>query len=63
MTLFASLISLDELFRVSQRINSIEFKPVEIYTIIAIFYFALSAPILIFSELLQKRFGRDFSER
>lgn len=63
MTLFASLISLDELFRVAQRVNSIEFKPVEIYSLIAFFYFALSAPILITSEWLQRRFGRDFSER
>lgn len=63
MTLFASLISLDELFRVAQRINSIEFRPVEIYTLIAVFYFALSAPLLLLSTWLDKRFGRDFSER
>jgi len=41
MTLFASLISVDELFRVIQRINSIEYNAVEVYSLLAIFYFCL----------------------
>jgi len=57
MTLFASLISVDELFRVAQRINSIEYKPVEIYTIIAGFYLLLSLPILLTAYGLKKRFA------
>ena len=63
MTLFASLISLDELFRVAQRVNSREYKPVEVYTLISAFYFLISAPLLIVSSYLHKKFGRDFSER
>ncbi|MCA0371432.1 MAG: ABC transporter permease subunit [Proteobacteria bacterium] len=63
MSLFASMISLDELFRSAQRINSLEYRPVEIYTILALFYFVLSAPLLALSSKLNKKYGRDFSER
>lgn len=63
LTLFASLISVNELFRVAQRINSIEFDPVGIYTAVALIYFAISAPLMLLSRWLNMRFGRDFSER
>lgn len=63
MTLFSSFISLDELFRAAQRVNSIEYRPVEIYTALALAYFLLSAPLLLISSQLSRRYGRDFSER
>lgn len=50
MTLFASLISANELFRTAQRINSIEYQPVEIYSLLVIFYAAISAPLLVASR-------------
>ena len=56
MTLFASLISVDELFRVAQRVNSIEYKPVEIYTIIGLFYIIVSMPLLFFSRVCKNNF-------
>ena len=31
-TLFASLISVDEIFRVAQRINAVVYRPIEVYT-------------------------------
>jgi polar amino acid transport system permease protein len=45
MTLFGSLISVEELFRVSQRINALEYKPVEIYTIMAIMFAVVCLPL------------------
>lgn len=45
MTLFGSLISVEELFRVSQRINALEYKPVEIYTIMAIIFAIVCLPL------------------
>lgn len=63
MTLFASLISVDELFRAAQRVNSIEYRPVEIYTIVAIFYLAISLPLNALAIHLRSKYSRDFSER
>lgn len=63
MTLFASLISVDELFRAAQRINSIEYRPVEIYSIIAVFYLGISLPMNAVAIRLRSRYSRDLSER
>jgi polar amino acid transport system permease protein len=37
-TLFASLISVEEIFRVAQRINAQIYRPVEIYTALGVFF-------------------------
>ncbi len=55
MTLFASLISVDELFRQAQRINSIEYRAVEVFSLLALFYFVLSFPLLLLSKWLDAR--------
>lgn len=62
-TLFASLISVDEIFRISQRINSQVYRPVEIYTTLAIFFLVLCLPLHGLAHWLKKRFTRDTSER
>jgi ABC-type amino acid transport system permease subunit len=62
-TLFASLISVEEIFRVSQRINSTIYRPVEIYTALAFFFLAVCLPINLTAAYLKKRYTRDFSER
>jgi ABC-type amino acid transport system permease subunit len=62
-TLFASLISVEEIFRVSQRINAIEYKPVHIYTALAIFFLAISLPVNALAIWLRLRYTRDMSER
>lgn len=62
-TVFASLISVEELFRVAQRINAIVYKPVEIYTAMALFYIAACTPLLVLAAVLERRFSRDESER
>ena len=59
LTLFSSLISVEEIFRVSQRINSAIYRPIEIYSALAIFFLVVCGPIYLFAFLLQKRFSRQ----
>lgn len=62
-TLFASLISVNEIFRVAQQINSVVYKPVEIYTALGVLFLAICLPMNGFALMLRRRFTRDFSER
>jgi polar amino acid transport system permease protein len=62
-TLFASLISVEEIFRVAQRINAQIYKPVEIYTALGVFFLIVCLPINLLAYHLKQRFTRDFSER
>ena len=62
MTLFASLISVEELFRVAQRINSSIHKPVEIYTALAIFFIFICVPPYVLAFWLRVKYTRDMSE-
>lgn len=61
-TLFASLISVDEVFRVAQRVNAQVYRPVEIYTALAVFYLLACAPLHALAAWLKARFTRDLSE-
>ena len=63
MTLFASLISVDELFRVTQRINSVEYNAVGVFSILAIFYFVLSFPLLLLASVASRNLARLGLER
>jgi len=58
MTLFASLISVDELFRVVQRINAVEYNAVGVYSLLALFYFVLSFPLLFLARLANERLAK-----
>jgi polar amino acid transport system permease protein len=62
-TLFASLISVNEIFRVAQQINSVIYKPVEIYTALGILFLAICLPMNGFAQWLRQKYTRDFSER
>lgn len=62
MTLFASLISVEEIFRVSQRINSTIYKPIEIYTALGVFFIAVCLPINLLAAYLHRRYTRNLSE-
>jgi ABC-type amino acid transport system permease subunit len=62
-TLFASLISVDELFRVTQRINSIEYDPVSSYSLLVVFFFVVCAPIHVAAVIASRRSSRDLSIR
>lgn len=61
-TLFASLISVDEIFRISQRINSEVYRPVEIYTALAALFLAVCLPMHALARWLKNRYTRDASE-
>lgn len=63
LTLFSSLISVEELFRVAQRINAQIYKPVEIYTALGVFFLIVCVPINGFALWLKQRFTRDVSLR
>jgi ABC-type amino acid transport system permease subunit len=62
-TLFASLISVEEIFRVAQRINAQIYKPVEIYTALGMFFLVVCLPINLFAHWFKQKYTRDFSER
>lgn len=62
ITLFASLISVDELFRAAQRINASIYKPVEIYTALALFFLAISLPLNALAIWMKNVFTRNLSE-
>lgn len=62
-TLFGSLISVDELFRTIQRINAIEYRPIELYTLLAMFFFLICAPLQLLAQRANQRFGNDTSLR
>ena len=63
LTLFASLISVPEIFRVSQEINSVIYRPIEIYTALAVFFVAICVPLNVFAYWLKIRFTRKLSEK
>lgn len=62
-TLFASLISVDEIFRTAQRINSSVYKPVEIYTSLGVVFLAVCLPLNGIALWLRNKYTRDLSER
>lgn len=62
-TLFASLISVNEIFRVAQQINAEVYKPVEIYTALGILFLFICLPMNGIALLLKHKFTRDFSEK
>ncbi len=63
MTLFASLISVQELFRVAQQINSLIYKPIEIYTALAVFFIAICLPLNLLAYWLKNKYTRNSSEK
>lgn len=62
VTLFASLISVEEIFRVAQRINAQIYRPVEIYTALGLFFLVVCLPVNLFAYWLRAKFTRDTSE-
>lgn len=63
VTLFSSLISVEEIFRVAQRINAQIYRPVEIYTALGVFFLAVCVPVNVIALHLKNKFTRDVSER
>ena len=61
-TLFASLISVEELFKVAQRVNSMIYKPIEIYSALGFFFLLVCLPLNGLALWLKKRYTRNHSE-
>lgn len=62
-SVFASLISVEEIFRASQRINSVVYQPVVIYTSMAFVFLITAGSSIYLANILRRKFSRDFSER
>lgn len=58
LTLFASLISVQEIFRVAQSINALIYKPVEIYSILVVFFIIILLPINGLALYLKVRYSK-----
>lgn len=58
MTLFTSLISVNELFRVCQRLNSSLYKPIEIYTALAVLFIVICIPINLIALYFSKKYKK-----
>lgn len=56
--MFASLIGVEELFRVVQRLNAQMLRPVELYTALAASYAALCLPLYLAANYLNERLAR-----
>lgn len=63
LTLFASLISVGEIFRAAQDVNSVIYKPVEIYSALALFFLVICLPLNGLALWLKKQYTRNLSEK
>jgi His/Glu/Gln/Arg/opine family amino acid ABC transporter permease subunit len=62
-SIFASLINVDEIFRQIQRINALVYKPIELYTALAMFFIIITVPLTLIAYYLKKKYAKDYSER
>ena len=62
-SIFASLINVDDIFRQIQRINAMVYKPIELYTALAMFFIVITVPLTLFAYYLKKKYAKDYSER
>jgi ABC-type amino acid transport system permease subunit len=62
-SIFASLINVDEIFRQIQRINAMVYKPIELYTALAMFFIVITVPLTLVAYYLKKKYAKDYSER
>ena len=61
-SLFASLISVPEIFRAAQRVNASIYRPVEVYTALGLFFLLVCLPLNGLAAFLKTRLTRDLSE-
>jgi ABC-type amino acid transport system permease subunit len=59
MTMFTSLIGVEELFRAAQRINAQSLHPVQVYGAMALFYAAICLPLYSLARVWNTRLSRD----
>lgn len=59
ITMFMSLIGVEELFRVSQRLNAQLLRPVEVFSVMALIYALICLPLYFFASRFKRRIERD----
>lgn len=61
-SLFGSFITVEEVFRTAQNINSREYQPIPVYSLVALVFLVVSLPLQMSATWFRRAF-RDFSER
>jgi His/Glu/Gln/Arg/opine family amino acid ABC transporter permease subunit len=56
-TLFASFISVPELFRVAQNVNAVVYRPVEVYSLLVLFFLIILIPLHLVVRHLEKKYA------
>jgi His/Glu/Gln/Arg/opine family amino acid ABC transporter permease subunit len=60
-TIFASLISVNEIFRVAERVNSRIYRPVQVYSALAVFFLMMCLPLNGITRALERKFRPKLS--
>lgn len=60
-TMFASLISVPEIFRTAQSVNSMVYKPVEIYSLLVLFFLMILIPLHLLVRWMQARYSSTYA--
>jgi ABC-type amino acid transport system permease subunit len=61
-TLFGSFIGVDEIFRIALRVNSEVYRPVEVFSALAVFFLIISLPIAGLAAWLKIKYSRNLSK-
>ncbi len=61
-TLFGSFIAVDEIFRIALRVNSEVYRPVEVFSALAVFFLIISLPIAAIANWLKSKYSRNLSK-
>jgi ABC-type amino acid transport system permease subunit len=61
-SIFASNISVQEIFRKAQQINAMIKQPIEVFSAMALFFILVCLPLYSLAFWLRKRYSRDISE-
>lgn len=59
-TIFASNISVPELFRKAQQVNSVIKQPIEIFSAMALFFIGICLPLYLLGFYLMKKYSKDY---
>lgn len=57
ISLLASLISVPELFRTAQNINAVVYRPVEVYTLLILFFLIILGPLNLLANRLKHQYA------
>jgi len=59
LSIFGSLISVQEIFRVSQQINAVTYRPTEVYSGLAVFFLCICLPLNLLAAHLHKKYSSE----